>query len=257
MNRHLEQYNDQGYAIVKEFLSSDEINRIINELAIIYSLSLNESTSLGCSTGGYSYQNLCDIYDMCANTNEQLKARSYDISKSLAVVCKTATKCSDRLKKIFSDRTFIITGPQVRCDDTVGTRYLDLHQEIMGMKSDTCVTCWMPLLDTNELQGGLKIVPGSHLKGPLQHEWIESPWGNKAHVVRDHKVYESSAVTLTVDAGDALFFHPCLIHGTAENKSKQARWTFVSRFDDIGDIRYLVDESKDNCVSEAKEKYVL
>ena len=160
------------------------------------------------------------------------------------------------MRQNFTEGTCIVTTHHVRCDDRFGNGQLKLHQDIMGMKSDSGFTCWMPLADTNEIQGGLKIVPGSHSKGPLQHEWLESWPGLKAHFVCDHKQYESSAITLSVGAGDLLFFHPCLLHGTAENRSSQSRWTFICRFDDIGDLRYLTDETKENCVSEAREVYV-
>jgi ectoine hydroxylase-related dioxygenase (phytanoyl-CoA dioxygenase family) len=133
-----------------------------------------------------------------------------------------------------------------------------LHQDIAGMKTDSCVTCWVPLVDTNELQGGLRIVPRSHLLGPLKHEWNTNKWGMKAHEVCEMDLWENKVVsTLSIDAGDALVFHSCLVHGTAENKSKQSRWTFVARYDEVRDLRYLRDESQKECVSRAKEKFVV
>jgi hypothetical protein len=76
MESHLEEFNIQGYTILKGFLNSDEIDDIINELTKIYSLSLGEDITQKLSAVGDSYENLCSIYDEWANSNKQLKARS-------------------------------------------------------------------------------------------------------------------------------------------------------------------------------------
>jgi phytanoyl-CoA hydroxylase len=258
MKNHLKEYNDEGYTIIKGLFKSEEIEDTINELATIYSSSLSDHSQVKPSKNNLSYEDLCRIYDECASSNEKLKARAYDFSMLLASVKKMASKCSDTVKKIFTDKTFIISDQQVRCDDIYGSRFVKLHQDIPGMKTDSCISCWVPLVDTNEHQGGLRIVPRSHLMGPVKHEYNTNKWGLKAHEICDHDLYESKvSPTLTVDAGDALLFHSCLVHGTAKNKSEQSRWTFIARYDDVRDLRYLVDESQEKCVSWAKENCVI
>ena len=258
MKNYLKEYNEQGYTIVKKIFNSEEIENTINELAIIYSLSLGDHCKVKRSNNIYSYENLCEIYDECALANEKLKARAYDISTTLASVGKMATKCGDTVNKIFKDKTFIVSDPQVRCDDVYGNRFVKLHQDILGMRTDSCVSCWAPLINTNELQGGLRIVPRSHLMGPVEHEWNTNKWGVKAHEICDYDLYASKVEpALSIDAGDALVFHSCLVHGTAENKSKQSRWTFIARYDEIRDLRYLMDESQEKCVSRAKDNFVV
>jgi len=65
------------------------------------------------------------------------------------------------------------------------------------------------------------------------------PEFNNTHGVREEFIDKDKMELLEMKKGDAVIFHPCLIHGSVANPSNAIRWTFVSRYNDITNIPYL------------------
>ncbi len=84
-------------------------------------------------------------------------------------------------------------------------------------------------------KGCLRVVPGSHLAGPLPHE------GN-FYLPLDRYPLED-AVPIEAEAGDAIFFNYLTIHGSGVNVSSEARTTLLVQFRDPAD-RPLDDQHK-------------
>jgi ectoine hydroxylase-related dioxygenase (phytanoyl-CoA dioxygenase family) len=80
--------------------------------------------------------------------------------------------------------------------------------------------------DAPEEKGCLRIVPGSHTRGPIEHE---SAGGY--HLPFEQYPLESS-VALPAQAGDVLFFSYLTIHGSGINVSDEARTTLLVQMRD-------------------------
>jgi ectoine hydroxylase-related dioxygenase (phytanoyl-CoA dioxygenase family) len=78
-------------------------------------------------------------------------------------------------------------------------------------------------------KGCLRVVPGSHLKGPLTHD-PEGGW----HLPFSEYPVES-ATPCEAKAGDVLFFNYLCIHGSGVNVSNEARTTLLVQFKDPED----------------------
>ncbi|HEX8550804.1 MAG TPA: phytanoyl-CoA dioxygenase family protein [Abditibacteriaceae bacterium] len=78
-------------------------------------------------------------------------------------------------------------------------------------------------------KGCVRVVPGSHKKGPIPHEG-EGSW----HLPFDDYPVES-AVPCPAKAGDVLFFSYLTIHGSGINVSDQARTTMLVQMRDPAD----------------------
>lgn len=77
----------------------------------------------------------------------------------------------------------------------------------------------------NRENGGLVIYPGSHKLGFVEHgypDWKEGV--NKAYY-GIMKMPDENAIKIhpEMDAGDVVFFHPFIIHGSGENKTQGFR----------------------------------
>jgi len=73
--------------------------------------------------------------------------------------------------------------------------------------------------------GCLVAIPGSHRGELLEHEYPDWEGGvNKAyHGVKGAEGVLEKRVFLEMDAGDTVFFHPVLIHGSGANKTNGFR----------------------------------
>ncbi|MFJ1707056.1 phytanoyl-CoA dioxygenase family protein [Kitasatospora sp. NPDC088346] len=93
--------------------------------------------------------------------------------------------------------------------------------------------------DAPEEKGCVRVVPGSHLGGPLPH--IEDgSW----HLPTDEWPLED-AVPCPAEAGDVLFFGYLTVHGSGLNTSAEARTTVLVQFRDPAD-RPTDDQHRDS-----------
>ncbi|TDD61351.1 phytanoyl-CoA dioxygenase family protein [Kribbella antibiotica] len=100
-----------------------------------------------------------------------------------------------------------------------GARGQALHQDNMFLRADpeTCLAVWIAIDDVDAENGGLAVVPGSHrteLVCPETADLSES-FTNAEVPIPDglHKVQTR------MKAGDVLFFHGSVVHGSRPNSS--------------------------------------
>ena len=79
-------------------------------------------------------------------------------------------------------------------------------------------------------KGCLRVVPGSHKRGPIDHD-SSGGW----HLPFEQYPLESS-VALPAQAGDVLFFSYLTIHGSGINTSQEARTTLLVQMRDAADV---------------------
>jgi ectoine hydroxylase-related dioxygenase (phytanoyl-CoA dioxygenase family) len=92
--------------------------------------------------------------------------------------------------------------------------------------------------DAPEEKGCLRVIPGSHKQGPIEHE-SEGGW----HLPFEHYPLESSVV-LPAEAGDVLFFSYLTIHGSGVNVSDEARTTLLIQMRDAADCQLTEGEER-------------
>ncbi|HEU4367468.1 MAG TPA: phytanoyl-CoA dioxygenase family protein [Methylomirabilota bacterium] len=132
-------------------------------------------------------------------------------------------------------------GTGVRMDHPGEDTYLSpWHQEYpYNLTSDNAVTLWLPLVDVDESNGCLLLVPGSQRLGALPvrvrdalnerrnaNETLEID-GVEAVLARH------AAVSVPAAAGDALVFHTYLLHRSQPNRTGATRWTLQARYFDF------------------------
>jgi phytanoyl-CoA hydroxylase len=83
--------------------------------------------------------------------------------------------------------------------------------------------------DAPEEKGCLRVIPGSHRGGPIDHEQAGG-W----HLPFEQYPLEAS-VALPAEAGDVLFFGYLTIHGSGVNVSDEARTTLLVQMRDAAD----------------------
>lgn len=115
----------------------------------------------------------------------------------------------------------VVLGPDVRfwwdqgIDKSPGAgSYIKWHQDngyAVG-RVPAYLTCWLALDDSDVANGGLVVVPGSHVAGDVEHVWE----GVHA-VIPETAVDVDRAVALDAKAGDLLVFSSLLVHQTVGN----------------------------------------
>jgi ectoine hydroxylase-related dioxygenase (phytanoyl-CoA dioxygenase family) len=105
-----------------------------------------------------------------------------------------------------------------------------MHQDnfFLLSKPATCIATWTPLDDTDQENGCLKIVQGSH-----REEILCPPTkGDKKNSILD-MVREPNIIPICMKRGQTLFFSGQLIHGSEPNYSHtRSRRTFIGHYVD-------------------------
>jgi phytanoyl-CoA hydroxylase len=83
--------------------------------------------------------------------------------------------------------------------------------------------------DAPEEKGCVRVVPGSHQQGPIEHVTSGSP-----HLPFERYPLEAS-VPCPAEAGDVLFFNYLTVHGSGVNTSDEARTTLLVQMRDPED----------------------
>jgi hypothetical protein len=121
------------------------------------------------------------------------------------------------LEGLLADYRMVSGGLIVK---TPGTGTLALHSDpTMTRERDVAaLTVWCPLINTDEANGGLRVVPGSH-----NVTWqINGPGLREYYFPYRDAIYRYSK-PLSVSAGEAIIFDNRLIHGSPPNGSDRLR----------------------------------
>ncbi|WP_243074312.1 phytanoyl-CoA dioxygenase family protein [Microbacterium sp. SS28] len=94
-----------------------------------------------------------------------------------------------------------------------------LHQDNIFLQShpETCIAAWIAIDDCDGENGGLKIVPGSHRYEIVCPDEADPEESFTSTAITLPEGF--SAVQTELAAGDVLFFHGSMVHGSGPNRS--------------------------------------
>lgn len=234
MKIDINKFNSDGYILIKSLISEKDKFEIESSVEGL----INDVMKKHCPS-----VNLPDIdskWTYLAKNFPELKSRIYDLTKYLFAIARFSTSAAiqDYISQLLG-KNYLMDKAQIRFDDNQNARLLPLHQEGYGQFSFDSINIWTPLIPTGIGNGGLAVIPSSHLQGELPHKFY-SDNGN-AHGVQEEFIKASEVKVINTDFGDAIIFHSLLVHGSTENNSCQIRKTFVARFSSIKNLPYLSD----------------
>lgn len=91
------------------------------------------------------------------------------------------------------------------------------------------ITVWVALVDADEVNGCLHVIPGTHKAQLIDHH-RESYSGTGYTEVNAEYIKTQRAVMLPVPAGGALLFNDRCVHMSTPNRSDHVRWSVDLRY---------------------------
>jgi ectoine hydroxylase-related dioxygenase (phytanoyl-CoA dioxygenase family) len=226
-------FEEQGFVVISNAIKMRQIEELFSDInsVLLEALRSVDSSRLPSASAEENYL-------LLKKEAPEIKSHAYDLIKllnSLHLLARTG-QVIDLIKEL-SANPILVDNVQVRIDDQTNDRLLPLHQEVYGQISYDCYNLWVPLVPVTQKNGALRVLPGSHKLGKLKHHFFDD--SNKGHGLIEGQFDESKIVTPSLDAGDAILFHPLLIHGSSSNQSDSIRWTMVARYNPVQRIPYL------------------
>lgn len=105
------------------------------------------------------------------------------------------------------------------------SRFVSWHQDSIyyGLSPNDAVTAWVAFTDSNPRNGCLRVMPGSHLGGNLNHEEHIEPNNLLARGQTIPRMDESRAVDIVLKAGEFSIHHERTAHSSRPNTSSDRR----------------------------------
>lgn len=106
------------------------------------------------------------------------------------------------------------------------------HQDSVhyGLEPEEAVTAWVALADSTAENGCLRVIPGSHRAGTVNHDALDSHPGTLFRGAVARGADAARAVDLELRAGQMSLHHLCTIHGSRGNPSARRRVGYAIRY---------------------------
>jgi ectoine hydroxylase len=117
------------------------------------------------------------------------------------------------------------------------------HQDLVywkdrGYPRDEMLSCMVCVDPHGEHNAGLRVMPGTHRLGYIEHEPFININGLGKYMVPPatlSSLYEQHGlVTIEAEPGDVLFFHTSLVHGSPHNSGPHSRRIILSQLNTVG-----------------------
>ena len=253
--RQIEQYKEEGYTIVENVFSPDELKPVLNEFEEIVNNFAEEAFAAGKITNKHENEN---VFRQLANLEKDFPGSS--------VLIHSKGELKPELAKLWGSNKLLdivenwigkdISGHPVwnirsKTPQTVRMT-VPWHQDSAYLKEGAEKTvqpaAWIPFLNVDKNNGCMQVIPGGHDPSKVLDHKLEKKAGVKNSwylYIEDRNIPEEKIVTCEMEVGSVLFLHQLIPHRSLENHSEDVRWSvdlrFQNPYDEAGFHTGLVD----------------
>lgn len=220
------QYNRDGYLVLKQFCSGEEIDKL-------YSTALNDDAmsknalDLNDKSGKKTRLSLWftpgnDVFGYLTRS-EKMIAPVGQLLGEHAPVCHFHSKLMQKEPKV---------GGAWEWHQDYGYWYKNQF-----MFPDELMSVMVALTPANQQNGCLQVIKGSHKMGRVNHGFSGEQVGADMVMV-ENALKTMELIYCELDAGDALLFHSNLLHRSEANLSDSPRWSIISCYSLQSNLAY-------------------
>jgi len=219
-------YERDGYLIVRNFISSEELHKL-QEVAFSdgnmhkHAFDLNDQSGKKTKlTLWYSPGN--DVYGLLTKSKRMVDAANL-LMEGESSVCHFHSKLMQKEPKV---------GGAWEWHQDYGYWYKNEF-----LFPGQMISVMIAITDANKENGCLQVIKGTHKMGRIEHGFSGEQVGASQHYV-DLVLKTKELVFVELKAGDALFFHPNLLHRSEANLSDNPRWSLISVYNRAENVPY-------------------
>ena len=219
-------YHRDGYLLVKNFCSMEEINTLY-ATAIGDDAMLNNALDLNDQSGKKTKLSLWftpgnDVFGYLTRSEKMVRSTA-QLLDSDAPVCHFHSKLMQKEPRV---------GGAWEWHQDYGYWYKNQF-----MFPDQLISVMIALTEANKENGCLQIIRGSHKLGRVNHGFAGEQVGADMVMV-NHALKTMELIYCEIEPGDALFFHSNLLHRSEANLSEHPRWSLISCYSSQSNLAY-------------------
>ncbi|MET0364544.1 MAG: phytanoyl-CoA dioxygenase family protein [Sphingobium sp.] len=213
-----EQFARDGYAVFEGIFAGEALDLLRSACGDFVAREDARMDAAGTDIIGISHRGKRYFANECQR--EQPELRRVLFSEALADICRATL--GDTAYFFFDQ--FVVKGPE-------GGLPFSWHQDsgyVVGNGGPPdhapYLTCWCPLDDATLANGTVRLIPGSHKRGVIEHRRM--PGTNDLAV----EVDEAQAIAVEASAGSVVVFSSCTLHATGANRTDQPRRVYLAQY---------------------------
>jgi phytanoyl-CoA hydroxylase len=219
-------YERDGYLIVRDFLSQPEVDKLYriataDEVLRSHAFDLNDQSGKKTKLTLW-YNPGDDAFGLLTRSKRMVEAADRLLDGDSAV-CHFHSKLMVKEPRV---------GGAWEWHQDYGYWYKNEF-----LFPDQLLSVMVAITMANKANGCLQVIGGSHKLGRIEHGFAGEQVGAAQHYV-DLALQTMPLVYVELQPGDALFFHPNLLHRSAANLSDTARWSLISCYNRLTNIGY-------------------
>ncbi|MGZ3872177.1 MAG: phytanoyl-CoA dioxygenase family protein [Mucilaginibacter sp.] len=212
----VEQYNRDGYLVLKGFCSAAEIEKLYHT-ALDDNAMRNNAVDVNDKTGKKSRLSLWftpgnDVFGYLTRS-EKMVSLVNQVLGGHAPVCHFHSKLMQKEPR---------TGGAWEWHQDYGYWYKNQF-----MFPDELISIMVALTEANQQNGCLQVIKGSHRLGRVNHGFAGEQVGADMQMV-NNALKTMELVYVELEPGDVLVFHSNLLHRSEANLSDRPRWSVIS-----------------------------
>ena len=222
----IKQYHEIGYTIVPGFCSREEVNKLYST-ALQDSAMKNNALDLNDQSGKKTKLSLWftpgnDVFGYLTRSEKMISSVQQLIGDK-AKVCHFHSKLMQKEPRV---------GGAWEWHQDYGYWYKNQF-----MFPDELISVMRALTPANKENGCLQVIKGSQRMGRVNHGFAGEQVGADVTMV-NNALKTMDLVYAELQPGDALFFHPNLLHRSEANLSANPRWSLISCYSLQSNLAY-------------------
>lgn len=219
-------YNRNGYVIVRNYISEPEVSKL-QDIAFEDGVMRQHAFDLNDQSGKKTKLTLWytpgnDAYGLLTKSSRMVDS-AHKLMTGTSPVCHFHSKLMQKEPRV---------GGAWEWHQDYGYWYKNEF-----LFPDQMVSIMVAITDANKANGCLQVISGTHKMGRIEHGFSGEQVGASQHYV-DLALKTMQLVYVELKAGDALFFHPNLLHRSEANLSDKARWSLIAVYNRAENVPY-------------------
>lgn len=236
--QQIQQYHQDGYLIVRGFLSAEEVEKLyhtaIEDSAISkHAINVNDSTGKRSKLSLW-YKPGNDVYGLLTRSRQLVDSVDQLLENPDAPVCHFHSKLMQKEPRV---------GGAWEWHQDYGYWYKNEF-----LLPDQMMSVMVAITDATVENGCLQVIKGSHKMGRVEHGFAGEQVGASQRYV-DLALKTMEHVFVELKAGDVLFFHSNILHRSEANLSDKPRWSMISCYNRQSNIGYNDSASSSSSIT--------
>jgi phytanoyl-CoA hydroxylase len=235
-----EQFNNDGYVLLRDFLDKDTVNTIYTDARKIFAVQIKRVTGKVVDIDNRDeFENAMFAFfekdfNAFVNTGKTVQ-HTFSLHRlGLDSRIENVLKEVGLSSPIIGARAAMQFNSRFLSKDGSKHWKLDAHQDWRtGQGSLDSTVIWFPMVDAGADIGALQVIPGSHKSGLK----ASSTSGYQGGITAE--LNENEFIQTEFKVGDILVFSAFLIHQSGNNITNNIRWSVQLRYNNLDEPTFI------------------